>query len=162
MQKTHEGKSNEDELKSLDDQYWNGIVSKLKVSLEDFGEYKGDFIASDQTEDNLLGIFDFGELLPLMRRDTVYGLFSRFIGTLESSNHPNIFSRFPDDSIYFTKSFWEKILHIFPGGDRTFVSNQLLEYLMFRTSLQSLAQIRLTRLMLDEHKKDIHDVMRLK
>ena len=155
LQQTHEGKENQVEEETLDEDYWNGIVSQLQTSLHKFGGYKGDFLASENNEEDIFRKFTYGKLLPIIRKSTINGLISRYLGTLESSNYGDVFNKFNDDSIYFTETFWRNMLQMYQSEDRTFVSDQMMYFLIFRTSLQNLAQIRLTRILLSEHNQDV-------
>ena len=155
LQQTHEGKENQHEAETLDADYWNGIVSQLQTSLHRFGGYNGDFLATEANEEDIFGKFTYGELLPIIRKNTINGLISRYLGTLESSNYGDVFDKFQDDSIYFTETFWRNMLQMYQSEDRTFVPDQMMYFLIFRTSLQNLAQIRLTRILLSEHNQDV-------
>ena len=57
----------------------------------------------------------------------------------------NAFSVFSEDKISFSKEYWAQILRAYPADDRHYLGKYNALFLILRTNLQVLAQLRLMR-----------------
>ena len=84
------------------------------------------------------------EVLSPLRIGTVNTLVSQFLGTLMLSES-DAFSVFSEDKISFSKEYWAQILRAYPADNRKYLGKFNALFLILRTNLQVLAQLRLMR-----------------
>ena len=94
--------------------------------------------------ESLANLLPAEELISPLRKGSVHTLLSQFLGTLILGDL-DASSIFEDDKVTFNKDYWKKLLKAYPEDDRSYLGKENALFLILRTGLQVLAQVRLMR-----------------
>merc|ERR1711895_386377 len=106
--------------------------------------YSGGVLTLEGQIEDLATVLPNEEIISPLRLETVHTLVSEFLGTLMLSQS-EVFSVFGEDKVSFSKEYWANILRAYPAEDRTYLGNFNALFIILRTNLQFMAQVRLMR-----------------
>ena len=104
--------------------------------------YEGGGLIRPGQNEALATVLPDEEVLSPLRIGTVNTLVSQFLGTLMLSES-KVFGVFSEDKISFSKEYWAQILRAYPADNRKYLGKFNALFLILRTNLQVLAQLRL-------------------
>ena len=100
-------------------------------------------VSKDEVK-SLDNILPTEELISPLRKSSVHTSVSQFLGALMLGDL-DAFALFDDDKVSFHRDYWKQLLKAYPEDDRSYLGQENTLFLILRTGVQILAQVRLMR-----------------